>query len=105
MAVLWIPLRPPQCSVSESRGVGQKVIRGRECSSKSCREAGGRVTVNKMGDIDLRLPHAHDSRLEIVADGLPLFGGMQLAVDTTFVYPLHCGVQPDPVPHRLIEPF
>ena len=29
-------------------------------------------------------------RLEIIADGLPLFGGAQLAVDTTLVSPLHC---------------
>ena len=42
-------------------------------------------------DMDLGLPHAHDSRrLEIVADGLPLFGGLQLALDTTLVFPLHC---------------
>ena len=48
------------------------------------------MTVNMMvRDMDLGLPHAHDSRrLEIVADGLPLFGGMQLAVDTTLVSPL-----------------
>ena len=35
-------------------------------------------------------------RLEIVADGLPLFGGVQLAVDTTLVSPLHF----DGSPHR-----
>ena len=27
-------------------------------------------------------------RLEVVADGLPLFGGVQLAIDTTLVSPL-----------------
>ena len=37
--------------------------------------------------MDLALPQAQDRRLEIVADGLALFGGMQLAV----VSPLHCG--------------
>ena len=31
---------------------------------------------------------ARSRRLEIVADGLPLHGGMQLAVDTTLVSPL-----------------
>ena len=35
-------------------------------------------------------------RLEVVADGLPLFGRAQLAVDTTLVYPLHC----DDTAHR-----
>ena len=34
--------------------------------------------------------------LEVVADGLPLFGGAQLAVDTTQVSPLHA----DGSPHR-----
>ena len=29
-------------------------------------------------------------RLEVVADGLPLFGGAQIAVDTTLVSALHC---------------
>ena len=28
-------------------------------------------------------------RLEVVADGLPLHGGAQLAIDTTMVSPLH----------------
>ena len=42
-------------------------------------------------DMDLRAPNVHDGRrLEVVADGLPLFGGVQLAVDTTLVFPLHC---------------
>ena len=42
-------------------------------------------------DMDLRPPNIIDSRrLEVVADGLPLFGGVQLAVDTTLVSPLHC---------------
>ena len=34
-------------------------------------------------DMDLAVPHAHTRRLEVVADGLPLFGGTQLAIDTT----------------------
>ena len=40
--------------------------------------------------MDLAVPHAHDTRrLEVVADGLPLFGGTQLAIDTTMVSTLH----------------
>ena len=42
-------------------------------------------------DLDLVLPQGADGRrLEVVADGLPLFDGAQLAVDTTLVSPLHC---------------
>ena len=47
-----------------------------------CREAGAHITTNVLvRDLE---------RLGVVADGLPLFGGAQLAVDTTLVSPLHC---------------
>ena len=57
-----------------------------------CREAGGRVVANAMlREFDLAAPNPRDQhRLEILVDGLPLFGGAQLAVDTTLVSPLHC---------------
>ena len=50
------------------------------------------MTLNMMiRDMDLAVPHAHDTRrLEVVADGLPLFGGTQLAIDTTLVSTLPC---------------
>ena len=61
-----------------------------------CREAGGRVTTNVLvRDLDLAEPNAADARrLEVVADGLPLFGGAQLAVDTTIVSTLHANGEP-----------
>ena len=41
-------------------------------------------------DLDLPVLNATDSRrLEVVVDGVPLFGGSQLAVDTTLVCSLH----------------
>ena len=49
-----------------------------------CREAGANKPLVR--DMDLGVPSGRDSRrLEVVADGLPLFGGMQLAIDTTLV--------------------
>ena len=40
--------------------------------------------------MDLGAP-VHDSRrLEILAEGLPLYGGVQLAIDTTLVSTHHC---------------
>ena len=64
-----------------------------ECSAAQvCREAGGRVSTNVMvRDLDIPGPHAamDGRRLEVVADGLPLFDGAQLALDTTMVSPLH----------------
>ena len=55
-------------------------------------EAGGRVSTNVLlRDLDLHAPVAADGRrLEVAVDGLPLFGGAQLAVDTTLVSALHC---------------
>ena len=42
-------------------------------------------------DLDLGVMNVHDARrLEVIADGLPLHGGAQLAVDTTIVSALHC---------------
>ena len=45
--------------------------------ARICREAGGRVVANAMlRDFDLVAPNPRDQRrLEILADGLPLFGG------------------------------
>ena len=56
-------------------------------AARICREAGGRVTTNVLvRDLDLAVPHVDDARrLEVVVDGLLLFGGAQLAVDTTLV--------------------
>ena len=47
-------------------------------------------------DLDIPVPAYDGRRLEVVAGGLPLFGGAQLAVDTTLVSSLHC----DGSPHR-----
>ena len=55
-------------------------------AARMCREAGGRVATNVLvRDMDLAAPDLTDSRrLEVVVDGLPLFGCCQLVVDTTF---------------------
>ena len=57
-----------------------------------CCEGGARVTTNVMvRDMDLAAPNPGDARRsEIVADGLPLFGGAQLAIVTTLFSSLHC---------------
>ena len=67
-------------------------------AARVCREAGGRVATSMfVRNMDLGVPRAADSRrLEVVVDGLPLFGGVQLAVDTTLVSAL----KGDGVPRR-----
>ena len=66
----------------------------------SCSQAGvlgRRVATNLLvRDVDLPVPIHDARRLEVVVDGLPLFGGAQLAGDTTLVSALHC----DGLPHR-----
>ena len=58
--------------------------------ARICREGGARVSTNVMvRDLDLLGTSVTDGRrLEVVADGLPLFGGAQLALDATLVSPL-----------------
>ena len=41
-------------------------------------------------DLDLPVAVNDARRLEVVVDGLPVYGGAQLAVDTTLVSALHC---------------
>ena len=54
-----------------------------------CREAGARVRTNTfVRDMDLEGVHVLDGRrLEVVADGLMLWDGAQLAIDTSLVSP------------------
>ena len=65
----------------------------------ACAERAERaVTTNILiRDMDVARPNPLDMRrLEVVADGLPLFGGRQLALDTTLVSSLHCDGSPQP---------
>ena len=76
-----------RAACSRAGVLGRRGFAVESVAARICREGGTRVATNFMvRDMDLR-------RLEVVADGLPLFGGVQLAVDTTLVSPLHCGRQ------------
>ena len=50
-----------------------------------CFEAGARVTTNtRVADLNISSVHCFDDRrIEVIANGLPLWGGCHLAVDTT----------------------
>ena len=77
------------------------VLRGRGCAleraaARNCREAGTRVTTNTLLT-DLNIPSRHrldQRRSEVIASGLPLYHGAQIAVDTTLVSPLTAASQP-----------
>ena len=59
-------------------------------TTRICREAGARVTINiGVNDLNTNDHHRHDEgRIEVIANVLPLRNGTQLAVDTTLVSPL-----------------
>ena len=78
------PFGHHRTSCSRAGVLGRRGFAVESAAARICREGGGRVTVNTLvRDMDLPVPNARDARrLENVADGLPLFGGVQLAVDT-----------------------
>ena len=100
---LWLPLppssrfcrcgRPLDSSGHHRAACAQAGVLGRRgfalesAAARVCREAGARVSTNVLvRDLDLLpLQHADVRRLEVVADGLPLYHGAQIAVDTTLV--------------------
>ena len=72
------------------------VLRGRGCpleraAARVCREGSWSQS---HPDLNLQVDRVDDRRLEVVANGLPLWGGQQLAVDTTLVPPLSGQGQP-----------
>ena len=85
-----------RAACSRAGVLGRRGYAVESAATRVCREAGARVTTNVMiRDMDLPVPEARGGRrIEIVADGLPLFGGAPLAVDVTLVSPLHCDGSP-----------
>ena len=59
-------------------------------AARVCREAGARVTTHtRLADLNVQhVQHIDDRRIEVIANGLALWGGAQLAVNTTLVSPL-----------------
>ena len=75
----------PQAGILRSRGVALE-----RAAARVCREAGARVTTNtRVADLNLaQVTRQDDRRIEVIANGLNLWGGAQLAIDTTLVSPL-----------------
>jgi len=67
-------------------------------AARICREAGARVRTNVcVRDLNVGVLAPTDGRrIEVIADGLPLFHGSQLAVDTTLVSALRRNGQARP---------
>ena len=65
-------------------------------AARVCREAGARVTMHtRMNQLNIpAVNHMDDRAIEVIANGLPLWQGSQLAVDTTLVSPLTSAAEP-----------
>ena len=58
-------------------------------AARICKEAGARVATNvALRDLNLDVPAADGRRIKVVANGLPLWQGAQVAVDATIVSPV-----------------
>ncbi len=74
----------PRAGLLRSRGIPLE-----RAAARVCREAGATVATNVLlRDLNVVVDRQDDRRLEVIANGLPLWGGVQLAVDTTLVSPL-----------------
>ena len=64
-------------------------------AARICREAGASVRMNVLvRDLNTHTTQHDDRRIEVIANGLPLWNGCQLAVDTTLVSPSTAAGQP-----------
>ena len=92
-------LIPLATTVQHAQGPGVLRSRGGPleiAAARVCREAGARVTMRtRITDLNIPAPCRLDERrIEVIANGLPLWNGVQLAVDTTLVAPLTSTGQP-----------
>ena len=85
-----------RAACSRTGALGRRGFALGSALARVCREASGRMATNLfVRNMDLGVPSAGDNRrLEVVVDGLPLFGGAQLAVDTTLVSALKGNGEP-----------
>ena len=64
-------------------------------AARICKEAGARVALHvALRDLNLDVPASDGCRIEVVANGLPLWQGAQVAVDATVVSPVRRAGQP-----------
>ena len=89
----------PRSGVLRARGAPLE-----RAAARVCREAGASVATNVLvRDLNVAPSRQDDRRIEVIANGLPLWGGVQVAVDTTLVSPLTAngespGVRPGALP-------
>ena len=99
--------RGPPCRVRYQQRARRRAGPLERAVARVCRAACARVARNvRVADMNIDVPVADDRRIEVVANGLSLWHGSQLAVDATLVSPL---VSPltrtgEPHPRADVEP-
>ena len=93
--------RPLDClghhraSCSRAGVLGRRGFALESAVARVFREAGARVSVNVfLRDLDLPIGAMDQRRIEVIAEGLPVFHGAQLAIDATLVSPLRANCEP-----------
>ena len=83
------PLGDDRTACATSGVLATRALPLEHAIARVCREAGARVARHvKFADMNLDVPVADERRIEVVANGLPLWHGSQLALDATIVSPL-----------------
>ena len=78
--------RSPQIRLLTGRPVETSRDSAEICVVRICREASARVKENQLlRDLNIVVPVTDHRRIEVIANGLPFWGGKQLAIDTTVV--------------------
>ena len=84
------PLGDHRAACPQAGVLGPRSVPLERAIARVCREAGARVAENTLiRDLNLHGVHpADERRIEVIANGLPLWNGAQLAIDATLVSPL-----------------
>ena len=83
------PLGDHRAACANSGALASRALPLERAVARVCQEAGARVARNmRLADMNLPVPVADARRIEIVCNGLPLWHGAQLVVDTTCVSPV-----------------
>ena len=83
------PLGDHRAACATSGALASRAFPLERVGARVCQEAGARVARNVCpADMNLSIPVPDARRIEIVCNGLPLWHGAQLAVNTTCVSPV-----------------
>ena len=91
------PLGDHRAACARAGLLGPRGMQLERAAGRRCSEAGARVAWNVfLRDMNLDVPVTDERRIEVVANGLPIWRGAQLAVDTTLVCPARADGAPRP---------